>query len=141
MADDRSRPTADPPRSWWRAPWLIPALTFLVGLLLGGVVIGLLRSGTATTASPEPAATSTPSGPAAPTSSPAGPITIPAECVQIATDSQQLLTLLDEAVGAARDLDAGKLSGIVAQLQDQQERVSTQAAACRAAAGASPSAG
>jgi hypothetical protein len=147
MTDDNARPPADSaPTGGNGGPvgWLIPAVTFLVGLVLGGLVIGLLRSdfgdGDGSAAGTTP---STASATPAPSTSLAEPITIPGECVQIASDSQQLLDLVDQAVTAARDLDAEQLSSIVSQLQDQQQRVRDQAAACQQAAttSATPAAG
>ena len=58
----------------------------------------------------------------------------------MATDSQQLLTLVDQAVQAMRNLDAKTLSTIVSELQTQQDTLRSHASACQsAAASANPS--
>lgn len=115
--------------------WLIPAVTFLVGLVLGGGVIALAGLGSDGTPSAGSTTTPVPS----PTRTTAPDLVVPGDCVQVATDSQALLSLVDEAAQAARDLDAAKLSDLVAELRAQQQIVRDQAAACQSAAAATPS--
>jgi hypothetical protein len=130
--DQSDARTVDGGRRWW----VIPVATFLVGLVAGGLFVGLTGMGSdgtpdAVGQSAEPSSSPTESGPE--------PLVVPGACVQVATDSQQLLELVGQAADAARDLDAARLSGIVADLQAQQQVVSDQAAACQsAAASASP---
>jgi len=52
----------------------------------------------------------------------------------VADGTQQLLALVQDAVLAARDLDASRLSSIVRQLQEAQSGLQQQAEACRSAA-------
>ncbi len=122
--------------------WLIPALTFLVGLVLGGAVIAAVGSGgdgavtgsggtsSSTTSAPSTLTTST---------SPDATVTVPSACLQVADDSQALLGLVSNAVGAVRDLDAARLSDIVRQLRDAQNALSETATRCQEAAGTSTS--
>jgi hypothetical protein len=116
--------------------WLIPVATFVVGLLLGGAVIALINiaSDDDSAGARNGAETST----ASPTPTSTGPdsVTIPGDCIQIATDAQSLLDLVDQAVQAARDLDADALSDVVAELQTQQEALRSQASICQDAAAA-----
>ncbi len=118
--------------------WILPTATFLVGLVLGAGLIALTGFGSdddptatpAVSASPNPSASGSPS---------ASPLVVPAECVQIAQETQALLSLVDDAAQAALQLDADQLSDLVAQMKAQQELVRTQAAACQSAvASASP---
>jgi hypothetical protein len=131
------------PEAWVRHEsarrfWILPAATFLVGLVLGGALIALTGFGSdddptatpAVTASPNPSASGSPS---------ASALVVPGECVQIAEDSQALLALVNDAAQAALELDADQLSDLVAQMKTQQELVRSQAAACQSAvASASP---
>ncbi len=116
--------------SWW-----IPAAAFVVGLALGGGVIAATMSGgdtgsagsspSASASSGAPTATASPSTPADAT------LTLPGECLQVAEDSQKALDLVNDAVAAARDLDASALSDVVRELQSSQDTISKQAAECR----------
>ncbi len=137
-------PSTDPskPAHTWRYGWLVPAVTFVLGLILGGVTIGLLQTNTATTVA-QPTASASPSP--EPTDSPspsvsASEFTIPAECVQVAADAQTLLGLVDDSVAAIRDLDAAELSSIVSQLQTVSQQVRDQAATCQSVAATANSA-
>jgi len=115
---------------------VIPLVTFLVGLVLGGGVIALAGVGSDDDEEPAGADQSATTPSASPTSTTTGPtsVTIPGDCIQIAADAQALLDLADQAVTAARDLDADALSDIVAELRTQQETLSTQANICQQAA-------
>lgn len=115
--------------------WVIPLATFVVGLVLGGGIIALSGLGsdddsTADADQPD----STPSASPSPTSTGPDSVTIPGDCIQIATDAQELLDLADQAVTAAGDLDADALSDIVAELRTSQETLSNQASICQEAA-------
>lgn len=138
VANERA-PVDQPVTSRGSRLWLIPAVTFLVGVLLGAVVVGVSRSGDGG----DVAQGSTPSGTqttAAPTvstttaSRPAATVTVPGSCLQVADNTQQLLDLVQKAAGAARDLDASQLSSIVRQLQEAQAGLQAQANACQSAA-------
>lgn len=120
-----------------RAFWIVPAATFLVGLLLGGVVVGVSRSGDDTAGGQRPSSspTSSPSTSGADASPrPAVTVTVPGACLEVADGTQELLSLVRDAVAAARDLDAARLSSIVRQLQEAQSGLQKQADACRSAA-------
>lgn len=119
------------------APWLVPALAFLVGVILGGVIIWVStsssRSGSGlSTATPTVTASVTPSDG---TSSPraAATFSVPAQCLQVADDSKAVVELVNQSVAAARDLDASKLSGLVRQIQAAQQTLQANATSCRQA--------
>ncbi len=122
---------------------LVPAVAFVVGLVLGGVVVAITGIGDTTrqpavagsTASPtgSPSASSPATSGTSPTSSDAT-VTIPGQCLQLTNNSQQLLDLVGQAATAARDLDAAKLSAVVSRLQQVQQQLKQQTDACRSAA-------
>lgn len=124
-----------------RAPgsrfWLIPAATFLVGLVLGAAVLGLSRNGDGTDVADEPARGATPTV-TVPATSPGGrtpaTVTVPGSCLDVADSTEELLALARQATEAARDLNASRLSSVVRQLQESQTRLQQQSNACRDAA-------
>lgn len=123
--------------------WLLPALTFVIGLLIGGIVVGLTGFGVDSAVGeqePGDAAAGEPEEPEAPAtpepgSSPDRTITVPGECLQVAERSQEALTLTQEAAQALGELDARRLQGIVDRLQDLEPQVRELAAACQEAGG------
>lgn len=127
-----------------RFAMIVPAVALLVGLALGGAFVavtglGVSDKGTSTsTAVGDEAATPTGApteSSTVPTSSPTDLVaTVPAACVQLTEDSQAILDLLDQAVTAARDLDATKLSAVVSEMQKAETKLRDQTAACRQAA-------
>ncbi|MDQ2756184.1 MAG: hypothetical protein M3Y71_06410 [Actinomycetota bacterium] len=110
-------------------------MTFLVGLVLGGLVIFAQQSGQDTassggTSTPSNSVTATtPTGSAS--SSPVAVVRVPAECLTVADDSQALVDVAAGAVTAARDLDAAALADAVRKLDTAQKAVTASAAACR----------
>lgn len=121
----------DTGRQWG---WLIPGVTFLVGIVLGGAVVFAQQSGP-DTASPS-TGTGTPSSSATATSSdaassPVAVVRVPQACLSVADDSQALVDVAGRAVTAARDLDAAALATAVRQLDAAQKVVSASASACR----------
>ncbi len=115
---------------WWRR-WsvLLPALTFLVGLLLGAAVIAASSSdGDDEQAAPRAAAPA-PTAPPSPT----GPFTVrvPGPCVQAADKAEQAYGLLEQGVAAARDLDARRLQELVDTVQRERPRVEALVRQCR----------
>lgn len=120
--------------------WVVPALTFLIGVVLGGAVIWATQTGGGGGAEAGGASsTTTSTSTSTTTGSPDTTITVPGECLQVADDSQKLLGLVNDAVGAVRDLDASKLSDVVQQMRDAQEALRASTSACREATGATTS--
>lgn len=125
-----------------RAAVLVPALTFVVGLLLGIAVLAAIRSNgsgsTGTGANPSPTVSSSPngsSGTETPTTSPSPSasilMTIPQACLKVADQAQDVLDTVNQAAQAARDLKATRLSDLVRKLDRQQSRLRATTAACR----------
>ena len=122
------------------APWLIPALTFLVGVLLGGVIIWVSTSGSGSglnTAIPTATETVIPSDGTSSSGTDAT-LSVPAQCLQVADDSKAVVDLVNESVAAARDLDASKLSDLVRQIQAAQQTLQADATSCRLAKASLP---
>jgi hypothetical protein len=126
-----------------RPTWWLPALAFVVGVVLGAVVVGAITSGSRTgTAAPSTAAAAL-GGTATPSPRPSGDmsatVSVPAQCSALAADAQQAAALLEQAATAARDLDAKTLADVARRMQDVRDRLVAQADAC-AVAGPSVSA-
>jgi len=142
-ADDataRGLSPVDPPRR--SVGLLLPALALVVGLVVGGLFVGLTDMGdsgdqASQVAKAAGSANSTASPSSNSSSSSEMVLTVPQACLDLTDDSQDLLDLVEQAVTAARDLDASGLSAVVSKLQDAQERLRTQTEACRTAATAS----
>lgn len=129
-SDDRPTPRRD------NRFFLVPALTFLIGLALGGVLVwvGDVGAGTGgedsqaqpsqTTSAPDPQATT-----------PDVTVTVPGSCVEAAERSQEVLDLANQAARAIGDLDARELQEIVAQMQDLEPVVRDAATRCQQLAG------
>jgi hypothetical protein len=120
--------------------WVVPTLTFVVGLLLGGLVVGMTGLGFGGdagdgTAGPDgngtPAATATTPGPTEP--GPDRTVTIPAECLEVADTAERALDLSREAAGALGQLDARRLQEIVDELQALEPELTALAGTCREA--------
>jgi hypothetical protein len=121
-----------------RFDFWIPAMMLVLGLLLGGGLMWIVTddgsdsgSDTATeSASPAPASTVTATSTATDLQ-----VTVPAECLELADNTQEILDLVDQAVTAAGDLDAGALSDVVSELESAQADIEAQSQACQDAAG------
>lgn len=118
-----------------RQMWFIPVITFVVGLVLGGLVVGALRSGDSGSASPDASTSPTASatgpasgGTAAPTTA---TVVVPAECLKLSADASALNDLARRAVTAARDLSASELSAVVREIDTAQTTLRQHADACR----------
>lgn len=108
---------------------LVPAITFLLGLVLGGVLIGVANLG------PDGADGTGEAAPAPATSS-ATPtddvtVTVPRPCVDVAERSEEVLDLVQRAAAAVGDLNARELGTIVDEMQALEPEVRENAAACQ----------
>jgi hypothetical protein len=114
-----------------RLSWLVPALTFVAGLLLGGGVIAAADWG----GGDRPAAAQAQSVPP-PNPIPSGDatITVPASCAEGLDRAEAALDAADTALEAVRDLDTAQLQRALDRLQGIQPDVRRLADACRAAA-------
>lgn len=132
-ADREKNSPTSPVESLGRQRWFIPVITFVVGLVLGGLLIGALRSGDSGTASPVDSASPTAlttgtGGTAAPTTA---TVVVPAECLKVSEDAAALNDLAKRAVTAARDLNASELSSVVREIDTAQTALRQHADACR----------
>ncbi len=122
--------------------WLLPALTFLVGVALGALVLWVGTSSSRTPSAGQsvtPTTSTTTSGAtSSTTSAPAATLSVPAQCLKVADDSRAVVDLVNQSVTAARDLDAAKLSDLVRQIQAAQATLQTDAETCRAAQASLP---
>lgn len=122
---------------WQRWSVLLPALTFLAGLLLGGAVIaatatddGEERVAAGPTASP----TAAPGQPSQPTPTDLV-VRVPGPCVQAAERAEVAYMILEEGVAAARDLDARRLADLVDRAQQERPQVEALVRQCQQATG------
>lgn len=131
-------PSTSEPAGWKRWSILLPALTFAVGLVLGGVVVGVSSVDDSGTEGPMAAASpsATPAGVPGDGASPGAlRITVPAPCVQAAEKAEVAYDVLDRAATAVRDFDARALADVVDQAQVEREETEQLVDACQAAAG------
>lgn len=116
---------------------LIPALTFIVGLLLGGVLVWV-GADVVGDDQDEPAVTAT----AQPTESGAGAdpgqaeptdvtMTVPGECIEAAEQAQEVLTLARQAADAIGELDAQRLRTLVDEMEQLEPAIRTSAGQCQ----------
>lgn len=135
-ADDA--PPSRPDRRPGRAFVVLPAATFLVGLLLGAGLVRLAFEGDnddgdggAGQASPSPSAAATPS--ASPDA-----IVVPGACTRAAREAGSTVALLRDALGAITDLDAARLADILDELEKLDQQIREDVATCRLQASESP---
>jgi hypothetical protein len=131
--------SAEPPQSPARFDFWIPAMMLILGLILGGGLVWLVTMDGSDDASEVADNTATSAAPTVTTTSTTTDleVTVPAECLDLADNTQQILDLIDEAVAAAADLDAGALSEVVSELEAAQADLETQSQACEDAANSS----
>ncbi len=118
--------------------WAVPALTFLGGLLLGGVLVG------ATVDRDPPEAPD--NQPAAAAPAPAngqGGVTVevPPPCLEAVDRAEEAMTLAADGLSALRDFEPQRLGDVVDQLQRMEPEVRRQAAECRRLAALRPGGG
>lgn len=129
--NDRSEPmgdTAEPQRGggWWFA--VIPALTLLVGLVLGGLLVGITDVGSQTPQA-EPTTTSTPS-PGDPTATRDVAVVVPQECLEAAETVQEAAELIRDGASAIREFRPDELITLLDELEDLDALAREQATAC-----------
>ena len=138
MTTPPTSPQAAPPRieseeSWWQR-WglrLLPALTFLVGLVLGAVVViaGQLGQGVGGVVgepSPSPSASPDPSAGGGDTV-----VTLPAACEGAAENITEATRLIDESATAVRDFRPDELVDLLTRLEVLDAETRELAAECR----------
>lgn len=122
-----------------RAWWLLPALAFVVGIVLGGVVVGVGAFGGSDDAEPSASVTSEPEEPAdeeEPATSPSDVLVrVPAQCLEAADGAEQVARQVDDVVEAVRALDARRLQELLDEFQQLQPDIQALADRCREVAG------
>jgi hypothetical protein len=124
------------PSRWW-----IAALTFIVGVVVGVLTVGLLDIGR-----PDFLSAQTSAPPATP--SPAGGQSVPvaasaqvnAACLRVIDDAQDVSIILSEVAPAASAVNLQQLDDIVRRLQSIQPRLERDLSDCRVETGGTPSA-
>lgn len=118
--------------------WLVPALTFLFGLLLGGLVIGVgtIGSDGVDGDQPQAAETAAPTPTEAPSGDSTVTVTVPGSCIEAAELSERVLGLGQRAATALGGLDARSLQDVVAEMRDLEPQVREAATECRDTAAA-----
>ncbi len=103
--------------------WLLPAATFLVGLVIGFAVWGAGGDDDdgGSQAQGTPPVTDSPA--TGDGNGQTATVTVPQSCLDAIEESEQSLDLIEEAVQAIGDLDAGRLQEIVDELQGVSERI------------------
>lgn len=114
------------PRPWF---WLIPAATFVLGLLLAGAVMTAADD----TDDDTPAVATAPTVTVVPSAAatPDRTITVPASCEHGLERARTALSTAGEAGEALRRLDTGRLQELLNQLQAAQREVDALAGQCR----------
>jgi len=131
---EEPRRTADP---WYRRAgvrWLLAAVTFVIGLFVGGIIVGFASS-PAEPVVARSTVTMTPAAPPtapAPTGSPAaaGEASVNSACLRAVNDAQSSYTVLGQLFGAVRGFDLGKLDSLIRRLQPMQAALKQDFAAC-----------
>lgn len=120
----------------------VPAVTFLVGIGLGALVVGVAGGGDSGAASTPPPSTS----PSSPSPSGGTAVVVPNQCLEAARTVREATDLIRSNVTAIRDFQAQKIVDFLNQLEDLDQQARQQAAACqdvsvqqRATGSASPS--
>ena len=125
--------------AWQRWSVLLPVLTFVVGLVLGAVALGVTQVDDAGSQQPLAEDASPQARPAPEPSTDASPgslrVIVPAPCVLAAEKAEVAYDVLDDAVAAVRDFDARRLADIVDRAQAERAMTEELVEACEDAAG------
>ena len=150
LPDDRDPDDRDPddvttddaaPRSRRRdvgwTGWLA-AGTFLLGLVAGVLLLGLLGTEPAAPTAQEAAAGPGPVGPRTATAEGTGRVEVNAACLRAINAAQDIAAAVEDLGTAAAVLDAAQLDEVIRRLQPLQDRLQENTAECEAT-GTTPS--
>ncbi|MCU1676159.1 MAG: hypothetical protein JWM93_917 [Frankiales bacterium] len=107
---------------------LLPAVTLIGGIAIGAAVTGAGRQET------PPVATSSPT----PTTSPSTAsvqVSVPVECLQLATEAGTALPPINDAKDAVQNLDIARIQDYITKMQVAEPRLAELAQQCRDKAG------
>ena len=142
MADPETDPETDAgssspdpdERSGRAVRWWVAAATFVLGVFVGGLVVGLLDDGSA------PVPVATPAGPAtdvgvplpdAPPTGETAEVVVNAACLRAVNGAQDVVAAIDELGEAVGEFNAARLDEVIRQLQPLQGRLSGDIAGCQ----------
>jgi hypothetical protein len=130
--DDNAIPTRR------RSRWWIPVLTFVAGIAVGVLIVGLLNTSTPDFSALQSSAPATPSPAGPPPPSEAGP-RVNAACVRVINQAQDVATILSEVGPALSAVNLQQLDDIVRRLQSIQGRMDDDLRNCKVEADVSGS--
>ncbi|GGL92958.1 hypothetical protein [Nakamurella endophytica] len=116
--------------------WWLAAATFVLGLVVGAVVVGLLSEGspapvaTPATTSPSAVSPSTSAMPA-PSSGATAEVSVNDACLRAINEAQDAYALVQDVADAVRSLNASRLDDIIRRLQPLQQNLRNDVTACR----------
>lgn len=116
-------------RHSWRGNWLriLPVGTFVLGLMLGGLLVGLTLDGDPPATEPAEQAPSA----ASPTSGSSDTtVTVPAACAEAVREVELAVELMQEGASAVRDVQPEELVRVLNSLEDTQARLEQLTRAC-----------
>jgi hypothetical protein len=120
-------PETSSPSRWWFSA--VPAVTFLVGLVLGGLVIGLGLSGEEGS-TPGADSTPTPTNGEQPTPTSDVTVVVPNACLEAADTVEQAMDLIRDGVGSVSEFQPEELGEVLDQLEDLDARARELARQC-----------
>lgn len=138
MTTKRTTTPVSPPRRPNRAAaWFLAAGTFIAGLLIGAVAVGLLSEGSpgpqAASAGELTSSSAVATGGSSEGTSASGAtakVTVNDACLQALVAAQEATTSINAIADAARNFDARRLDEIVRSLQPLEQRLTDDIAAC-----------
>jgi hypothetical protein len=122
--DDNAIPTRR------RSRWWIPVLTFVAGIAVGVLIVGLLDTSTPDFSALQSTAPTTPSPAGPPPPSEAG-ARVNAACVRVINQAQDVATILSEVGPALSAVNLQQLDDIVRRLQSIQGRLDDDLRDCK----------
>ncbi|SES79873.1 hypothetical protein [Geodermatophilus poikilotrophus] len=122
------RPDGPQDRGWTR--WLA-AGTFVLGLVAGALLVGLLGQAPPVPRPAQEAASASTAGPTS-TAGPGDRVGIEPACLRALNAAQDIAATADDLGAAAAALDAAQLDEVVRRLQPLQARLGESRAACEA---------
>ncbi|MCZ2850432.1 hypothetical protein [Modestobacter sp. VKM Ac-2978] len=132
---DAGTSSPDPDERSGRAVrWWLAAATFVLGVFVGGLVVGLLDDGSAPVPAATPAGPATDVGvplPGAPPTGETAEVVVNAACLRAVNGAQDVVAAIDELGEAVGEFNAARLDEVIRQLQPLQGRLSGDIAGCQ----------
>lgn len=108
----------------------LPAITFVLGVVLGGVVVGVAGGSEESGADQTPAPTQTPTQSMSPSTGDTA-VVVPQECLAVADTVDQLTQVVRDNLDAVREFHSQDLVEMLNRLEDLDQQARDQADACR----------